>query len=288
MPEKSVTLELQTDSAATALLARFPARMVRGKRGVFSLRESGEGRSVILLHGIGSGAGSWVYQLEALGAHYRMIAWDAPGYGDSTPLTSPAPTAGDYADALADLFDALGIERATVVGHSLGALMAAAFARRHSGQMERLMLASPAGGYARASAEERARRLEERLKALAEFGPAEHARLRAPRLLSADPPPSAVALVEWNMARIRPQGYAQAARMLASGDIRADLETWPRPVLVVSGTVDSVTPEAGCRAIAAAARLGRYQSIHGAGHALYLEVPEAFNAILAKYMEETQ
>ena len=54
-----------------------------------------------------------------------MIAWDAPGYGDSTDLAMEHPTAGDYADALAAFLDEMGIRSFHLLGHSLGCLMAA-------------------------------------------------------------------------------------------------------------------------------------------------------------------
>ena len=63
-----------------------------------------------------------------LSHHFHVIAWDAPGYGKSDELLTDQPNATDYAKRLAALFDTLKIEKAIVVGHSLGALQASAFA----------------------------------------------------------------------------------------------------------------------------------------------------------------
>jgi len=82
----------------------------------------------VLLHGIGSASASWVAQLHAASvkANCSVLAWDAPGYGDSAPLSPAHPTAQDYAERLWVWLDALQVTTPiTLVGHSLGALMAA-------------------------------------------------------------------------------------------------------------------------------------------------------------------
>ena len=68
------------------LLDRHPPRRVETAVGAFSIREAGNGPVVVLLHGIGSGSGSWVHQIDRLSRNFRVIAWDAPGYGDSDPV----------------------------------------------------------------------------------------------------------------------------------------------------------------------------------------------------------
>ncbi|EGD01141.1 putative hydrolase, partial [Burkholderia sp. TJI49] len=86
----SVVEKRERDRFAT-LLGQFPEqRCAAGAAGTIGYREAGAqqaGRTlpVVLLHGIGSGAASWVCQLDALGASRRVLAWDAPGYGASTP-----------------------------------------------------------------------------------------------------------------------------------------------------------------------------------------------------------
>ena len=88
-----------------------------------SARTPGSERPVthVLLHGIGSGSGSWLMQLEAavMTEGARVLAWEAPGYGNSSPVSPDVPDAGDYASRLWALLDTLGItSRITLVGHS--------------------------------------------------------------------------------------------------------------------------------------------------------------------------
>jgi len=87
------------------------------------------------------------------------------------------------------------------------------------------------------------------------------------------------------MARIHPGGYAQAARMLSTGDIMMDLARLPAglPIQVIVGDADLITPPADCLEIAAACRATATHVIPGAGHALYLEKPRGFNRLLADF-----
>ena len=67
-------------------IADADSRIVRAGDATFSYLEAGSGPALVLLHGIGSAAASFRHQLEALSARFRVVAWDAPGYGASTPF----------------------------------------------------------------------------------------------------------------------------------------------------------------------------------------------------------
>ena len=137
-------------SELALLEARFPARAVPvGGGAVVSVRECGAGPAIVCLHGIGSGAASWLGVALLLAPQARVIAWDAPGYGASTPLAPAAPSAADYAQRLHGLLDALDIQSCVLVGHSLGAITAGCAARKDSAlapRIRRLVLVSPAAG----------------------------------------------------------------------------------------------------------------------------------------------
>ena len=154
-----------------ALLERFPAREISTAAHRFSYRSAGSGPDLVLLHGIGSGSASWVHQLASFQGSHRVTAWDAPGYGSSDALDRAEPAAADYAGALGLFLEALGIDRAILVGHSLGALMAGAFAAARAEELGGLVFAAPAQGHARAPAEVRERVLAERLSSMARSGP---------------------------------------------------------------------------------------------------------------------
>ncbi len=135
----------QTHTPVPNLQQRFPERLVQLADGAqLAIRECGQGPVVVLLHGIGSGSASWLHCAQRLAAGNRVIAWDAPGYGLSTPLPPARPKACDYAACLELLLDALGVESCLLVGHSLGALMATAYAAGiGAARVRRLVLLSP-------------------------------------------------------------------------------------------------------------------------------------------------
>lgn len=252
-------------------------------------REAGAAREtalpLVLLHGIGSGAASWLQQLETLGAARRVFAWDAPGYGESTPVEPASPQAADYADALRGWLDALGIDRCVLVGHSLGAIIAGHFAAANPQRVAGLALLSPAGGYGAASEAVRVQKRDSRLAMLAELGPQGLADQRSANMLSATASETAREWVRWNMARIVPGGYAQATHLLANADLAADLAqradtSHNEPLVCVAvGEEDRITTPDACERIAQAANVP-LQRIPGAGHAGYVEAPERYNTLI--------
>ncbi len=268
---------------ADARVARHPLESLRTARGVVSIRAAGAGPALFLLHGISSQSGSWAGQLEDLGARFRVIAWDAPGYGGSDALAADAPVASDYAATLAALWDALGVMRAIVVASSLGALVAAAFAARWPARVAGLVLLNPAGGYGRASAGEREAKLAARLERLATLGPEGMAQALPSGMLSASAPPEARALAAWSTAQLRPESYRQAARMLAHAYLPDDAARYPGPVLVAGASADTITPPAGCAALARAFPHAEFRLLDGPGHLSYLDAPDAVNALVATF-----
>ncbi|NIF76972.1 alpha/beta fold hydrolase [Paraburkholderia sp. Cy-641] len=271
-------------AALEARLARYPAQhsSLAAQR-VVSYREAGQAGNdalpLVLLHGIGSGAASWVQQFDALGATRRVLAWDAPGYGASTPVAAASPLAQDYAAVLKEWLDTLGIERCVLVGHSLGAIIAGAFALAHPQRLAGLLLLSPAGGYGAASAEVRDAKRAQRLAMLNELGPQGLAEKRSANMLSAHANDAARAWVRWNMARVIPHGYAQATHLLANADLAGDLARYEGRVDVAVGAEDTITAPEACEKIALAART-RLQIVPRAGHAGYIEEPAAYTAII--------
>jgi pimeloyl-ACP methyl ester carboxylesterase len=267
-----------------ARLARFPAQQIwlASQRAV-SYREANSAATnalpLVLLHGIGSGAASWVQQFETLGDTRRVIAWDAPGYGASTPVTPESPAAADYAAVLNEWLDALAIERCVLLGHSLGAIIAGAFAVTYPRRVAGLLLLSPAGGYGAASAAVRETKRAQRLAMIEELGPQGLAEKRSAAMLSAYASDEARAWVRWNMSRVIPHGYAQATHLLANADLAADLVRYSGRVNVAVGADDTITTPAACERLALAAGTP-LQVVPRAGHAGYIEAPAAYTAII--------
>ena len=253
--------------------------------GSLAWREAGQGLPLLLLHGIGSGAASWAGQFDAFAGQHRVIAWDAPGYGSSAPLRSEQARATDYAHALNALLDHLGIDEALVVGHSLGAIVAAAWCAGTKRRARGLLLASPARGYASASPEVREAKFRERVQMVERLGVQGMASERAAALCAPHASAQAVATVRDNMALVTPGGYAQAAWMLANEDLMSHLGETPPPLSVLCGEHDRTTPPEACERVARETG-APFALLRGVAHACYVEDPAQFNAALAHALRE--
>ena len=248
-------------------------------QGAIQFRSAGMASEVtqVLLHGIGSASASWAYPLGAAvgrGDH-RVLAWDAPGYGRSEPLAKDWPSAQDYAERMWSWLDAMHVGQPVVlVGHSLGALMAASAARLQAARVSRVVLLAPAQGYGDAPSPERERMVQSRLSLLQQLGPEGLANARAASMLSPQAGADLIEAVRENMARLDPAGYTQAVQMLAQAVLAQDLKALRCPVVVASGEADTVTPPARCDAVARLAQTTRV-SLGPVGHACPLEAAPA-------------
>lgn len=264
-----------------ASMASAELQRVDTPLGRLSFRQAGTAVPThVLLHGIGSASGSWQAQLDwAQGrSDVGLLAWDAPGYGSSSPVAPTAPQAEDYAQRLWSWLDALGEGRPNrplvLVGHSLGALMAARAALLRPHQVQRLLLLSPARGYGDAPAASRDRMVATRLANLQQLGPSGMAQARAPAMVSPQATPAMVEQVRRTMAAIDPAGYTQAVHLLARGRLLDDLANLRLPIAVASGEADTITPPAACDLVAAAAGVQRL-SLGAVGHACAVEAAQA-------------
>ncbi len=84
--------------------------------------EAGDGFPIVLIHGLAGDHTAWLPQIEIFKERYRVIAMDNPGSGESSPVDAPCTTE-DLADTMLALMEGLEIEKAHVVGRSLGGLI---------------------------------------------------------------------------------------------------------------------------------------------------------------------
>ncbi|MER6915963.1 alpha/beta hydrolase [Streptomyces sp. NPDC000594] len=121
---------------------RLRTRDLHGYRQAY--RMAGRGDAIVLIHGIGDSSSTWAEIIPSLAGRYRVIAPDLQGHGASAkPRGDYSP--GAYANGIRDLLSALGVERATLVGHSLGGAVAAQFAYQFPERTERLVLVASGG-----------------------------------------------------------------------------------------------------------------------------------------------
>lgn len=104
----------------------------------------GSGPALVLLHGMGASWHWWLENIPALARQHRVIAVDLPGFGNSEPLPAPAEMAM-HAGAVFGLMDQLDIDSATVVGHSMGGLVALEMATAEPRRVQDLILVGSGG-----------------------------------------------------------------------------------------------------------------------------------------------
>jgi len=105
---------------------------------------AGDGPAVVLIHGLGGSRSTWRHLIGPLSRHHTVVAIDLPGHGDSE-VSAGGYSPGAHAATIRDLMVALGLTRASLIGHSLGGGVAVQFAYQFPERIERLGLISSAG-----------------------------------------------------------------------------------------------------------------------------------------------
>ena len=130
------------EDARRAPAVRIESRVVHGYRRVF--RIAGSGPPLLLIHGIGDSSATWRIVLPALARKHLVIAPDLLGHGMSAKPRADYSVAA-YANGMRDLLGVLGVDRVTLVGHSLGGGVAMQFAYQFPEKTERMVLVASGG-----------------------------------------------------------------------------------------------------------------------------------------------
>jgi pimeloyl-ACP methyl ester carboxylesterase len=133
--------------AATSNIAddrRLRFDSVATRRGRISTLSAGQGDPVICIHGLGGTKASFLTTVAALADHHRVIALDLPGFGDSDKPLAAAYDAPYFAECVCELLDGLEIQRANLVGNSMGGRVALETALIFPERVSRMALLSPA------------------------------------------------------------------------------------------------------------------------------------------------
>jgi len=270
---------LQVDWAPFVHDTRIDGRTVR-------YVDHGEGPALVLIHGLGGSWQTWLRNLPALADHHRVIGIDLPGFGRSEPLRPPAEMA-THADVVALLLEELGIPAATIVGHSMGGLVALLLVERHPGRVERLVLVN-AGGIALD-----ALRLAVIIGCFRAFnfclgrpGPmralARRPRLR--RLVFAGFVPDATTLAGPYAAEVIPTmaapGFTAALGPAGRAAVALNTDAVTCPVLLIWGAKDRILPVGAARELSRSLLDARLIEIPQAGHCPMFETPGAFDRAL--------
>lgn len=249
--------------------------------------ELGAGHPLVLVHGGGAGAdalGNWHRCVERLAAEHRVLALDMLGFGSTTSLDEDCGfSQTERVRHLASWLDALGIERPSLVGNSMGGSLVLQFALDHPGRVDQIVLMGSAGLPIPVSPE-----LHE---ILAYREPDRAAMERIVRGLTHPSCALDADLVEYRYALTTQPGtlasYGRAMSLVAEGDMLVDesaLGALERPVLVIGGREDRVVP------FAAAARFFELLphawlvGIPECGHWPMIEHPDHFAEVTLQFL----
>jgi pimeloyl-ACP methyl ester carboxylesterase len=260
-----------------------------GQWGQMEYRAAGDERNpaVLMLHGLGSSSAGYRAQFAGLSRDFYVIAWNAPGFGSSSPIPGHEAGIDGYAEALDTFLRALGVKRLSVlVGSSWGSVVALAFARRDPALVGSLVLAAPNVAKGRAVGEARDIELNAWLRTADISIPVSRAAV-ADRLLAPNAPP----LVRQHVERLRDamttDGWRQAIRSLFTvytPDVISEIRC---PITLLSGALDQVAPRRDhAERLVAAAPLAKSISFENCGHMLKLEAPVEFNSIVRQMAAE--
>lgn len=250
----------------------------------------GEGPPLLLLNGLGLDLTAWGPQIQTLSRAYRVLAFDARGTGRSGAPSHPYGISDLASDALAFL-DALGVERAHVLGLSLGGFVAQQLAIHHPSRVKSLVLAATA-----ARLPPRTRHVVELWRRMALGG-------THPEILLGDQlawmfsdrffadgswVSATVEMVLANPHRASSEAIAAQAAASLEHDTRAALSRIRIPTLVMVGRNDLLLPVSCAQELASSIPGAQLSVIEEAGHAFAVESSKRFNAVVLDFLTRLQ
>jgi 3-oxoadipate enol-lactonase len=237
---------------------------------------------VLLSNSLGTTSEMWDPQVPALSERYRVVRYDTRGHGSAPVPNGPYSLDDLGGDALA-LLDRLGVERAHVVGLSLGGMTGMWLAANAPERVDRLvamctsaMLAEEHDWPARA-------------KLVREQGTGAVAQASIERWFTpgfAEANPDTVAKLRATLADTPPEGYAGCCDAIAAMDLRPLLASVTAPTLVVAGAEDPATPPWHGAVIASGIPGARLRVIRGAAHLANVSSAAEFTATLLAHLDE--
>lgn len=243
----------------------------------------GTGIPVLFLNAFPLDRTMWAPQLGALVTQARCIAIDYRGFGDSS-VRGPYTMDRYSADAI-EVLDALRVERAVVVGISLGGYVALNLWRHHRARIRGLVLANTR---AAADSDEGLERRRQLIALAREKGSAAVATKQLDGMIGKSTRrrhPEIAEAVHALMMHAPVEGVIGASEaMMARPDSTPLLSTIDVPTLLIAGEEDAIIDQKEMRAMQEAIRGSRMEVVAQAGHLSNLERPAAFNALLSEFL----
>jgi 3-oxoadipate enol-lactonase len=236
--------------------------------------------TVVLSNSLGSTRAMWDRAVNELAEHFTVVRYDTRGHGD-TPVEAGPTTIDVLADDVVELLEHLGIERAHLVGLSLGGTTMLRLAAREPSRVDRVVALCTAAQFPPPSAWI-GRAAQVRAEGTSSVAPAVVARWYSPAFLASEP--DRVAAAEEMVAATPAEGYAACCEALALVDLRPDLVHIEAPVLAIAGADDPATPPAWLEVIAEGVRDGRLLVVPESAHLAVDEQPETVTRAIIDHL----
>ncbi len=255
------------------------------KHGKIAYRETGNGPILFLLHGMNGSSKSWAYLFSSLSKTFRVIAWDAPSFGNSDVF---GDSLDDYNNAAKALMNALKIENSILIGHSMGGLIATKLAYDKDLSVAGLILSSTHLGFGCPKGNSLIDRYANRFKTLSSnVSNIDYAIQRAQRNTPENTSEKVIKFLADVSLGIRAESIRDGGRMSQETDNTKICNKLNLPVLILSGAKDTVISSEMHTSLIEAFPPGVNQVIFpNAGHASYAEYPDQFNYQVTKFAEK--
>jgi 3-oxoadipate enol-lactonase len=236
---------------------------------------AGSGTLLLFLHGIGGNRRNWDAQLAFFSRTYKAAAWDARGYGDSDDYEGPLEFSV-FSEDIVRVLDFLKVEKAHLVGLSMGGRIARNFALHHPERVERLVLANTTPGFGSLTPQQAREFVAQRRDA----DPVE----RAKSLIGPRARPGVFEDLVASLRAVHRESYLKTVEASVAQDLAAPIENIRAPTLVVTGDEDRLYPPAIAQDMVRRIPGASLAVIQGAGHLSNLEQPERFNQVVLEFL----
>lgn len=247
---------------------------------VFACQE-GHGEPLLLIHGLGMSSRLWEKQFPAFSPHFRTVAADLRGFGQSSrPRHAGAYDIEVLASDMAVVMRHLEMDCCHVLGTSMGGFVAQALALAEPERCRSLILCHTAP-----QMEIPQEVLEQRIEALGTLSMREYGALVAEQALA---PGTDHALVGWLIDMVAQNDKEAYLQVLTEGlrdfNVREQLHRIAVPTLIIAGQHDRVLPPSGARQLAGLIANAQLVEIGGVGHIGYAEKPSEFNHAVLNFL----
>jgi pimeloyl-ACP methyl ester carboxylesterase len=249
---------------------------IRPRRGSFTLsrrevrvsgypvryRTAGEGEPLVLLHGLSGSSDWWRRNVPELARRYQVFLLDLPGFGAMRRQRRRFSLA-ESAAWLLSWAEAVGLERMSLIGHSMGGYVGIKLAAEHPETVDRLVLIAPAGTTGRRSI----------------------IRHLPPLLLAAyRSTPSFFPMFVYDTLRMGPATLWRASREIFAADVSEELPGISTPTLLVWGEQDPLVPPTAGKLLRSQMPSSRLVVLEGTSHVPMFDRPEKFNETLLSFL----